>query len=60
MPNIQYTKAEDEVHEYVGTPILRDGGYYYPASTVNAGVAKLIGIVNSLKVEIGIYKNSLK
>ena len=47
--SISYTESEKEIHKYVGTPVRMDGGYYYPAAQVNAGVALLIGMLNSAR-----------
>lgn len=44
-----YSEVEQEIHKYVGTPCWMDGGPYYPADRVNAGVAMLIGKINALE-----------
>ena len=47
--SISYTESEKEIHKYVGTPVRKDDGYYYPADKVNAGVAMLVGMLNSAR-----------
>ena len=44
-----YSEAEQEIHKYVGTPCWMNGGPYYPADRVNAGVAMLIGKLKELE-----------
>lgn len=44
---VLYTEAEREIQKYVGTPCHKDGGLYYPAEKVNAGVAMLIGMLKN-------------